>query len=216
MSKRDVLSIAFKILGVIAIMYTIVLIPNIGFAISMFFLPDVGDNQTYFRIWHFAATLIYPIVTLICGFILLKYGDTITKKLIKDDKQLSIKVTEDWERRIFILALKIVGVVWLLKGIPEVIKSIGELIMRWYIYYYNTSQIIGIIIGGVVSLVLGFYLITNGRYFIKLAFGEQVATTLKKKSKGKLCKHCGKKLNIDDLVCSYCGTKFSDKDTMPL
>lgn len=37
MTKRDVLSIAFKILGVVALMYTIVLIPNIGMAIRMLF-----------------------------------------------------------------------------------------------------------------------------------------------------------------------------------
>ena len=216
MTKKDVLSISLKILGVVALMYTIVLIPHLFFSIGLVFAPDAGGIQSYMRLWNFIYTMVHPIVVFVIGYILLRWSDDITNKITKDDKPLSIKVTTDWDKRVFVLALKIIGVIWLIMGIPELIKSIGELTMRWHIYHLDISHATGVAISGVISLLLGFYLITNGRYFIKLAFGEQAVTTLKKKSKGKLCKHCGKKLNIDDLVCSYCGTKLSDEDTMSL
>ena len=99
------------------------------------------------------------------------------------EKLLNIKVTTDWDKRVFVLALKIIGVIWLIMGIPELIKSIGELTMRWHIYHLDIFHATGVAISGVISLLLGFYLITDGRYLIKLAFGEQVVATMKKKNK---------------------------------
>ena len=212
MTKRDVLSIAFKILGVVALMYTIVLIPNIGMAIRMLFQSHPDNYQSYMSLWYFINTLVWPVGAFSMGYILIRWGDNIANKIVKDDKPLSMKVTEDWDKRIFNLALKIIGVIWLIKGIPELIKSIGELIMRWYVYYYSISHIIGVIISGAVSLILGIYLIANGKYLIKLAFGEQVVGAIQKKIKRKLCKHCGKKLDMDVKVCSYCGTELSEDD----
>lgn len=124
-------------------------------------------------LWYFINTLVWPVGAFSMGYILIRWGDNIANKIVKDDKPLSMKVTEDWDKRIFNLALKIIGVIWLIKGIPELIKSIGELIMRWYVYYYSISHIIGVIISGAVSLILGIYLIANGKYFMKLAFGEK-------------------------------------------
>lgn len=215
MTKKDVLSIAFKILGVVALMYTVVLIPNIGISIGWLFLP-IKDSTSYVRFWQFAIALMWGVGSLTMGFVLLKWGNNITNVLIKEDKPIATKVPQDWDKRIYKISLKIIGVIWLMKGIPELAKAITGVIVRWHIYYYTLSHIISVLVSAIVSLVVGFYLITNGRYFIKLAFGEQAVATMKKKNKGKLCKHCGKKLDIDDLVCSYCGTKLSDEDTVPL
>jgi ribosomal protein L40E len=216
MTKKDVLSIAFKILGVVALMYTIVLIPHLLFSIGLVFAPTSAGIQSYMRLWNFIYTMVHPIVVFVMGYILLRWSDDITNKITKDDKPLFIKVTTDWDKRVFVLALKIIGVIWLIMGIPELIKSIGELTMRWHIYHLDIFHATGVTISGVISLLLGFYLITNGRYLIKLAFGEQVVTTLKKRKKQKLCKHCGKKLDIDATKCIYCGKDLSAEDTMPL
>jgi uncharacterized membrane protein HdeD (DUF308 family) len=87
---------------------------------------------------------------------------------------MNIDVThiEDWEKRIFSLSLKIIGVIWLIRGIPDLIKAIGELVMRWYIYYVMISQIIGVVIGACLSVLLGIYLLIDGRYLVKIAFRE--------------------------------------------
>ena len=51
--------------------------------------------------------------------------------------------------------------------------NIGELTMRWYFYLYNIPNIIGVAFGAVLSLLIGLYLLVDGRYFIKLAFGKE-------------------------------------------
>jgi len=178
MTKRDVLSIAFKILGVISLMYTVVLIPNIGTAIGMLFQSHPDNYQSCIWLWHFVITLVWPVGAFVTGCVLLKWGDNIANILIKEDKAIAIKVTQDWDKRIFTLSLKIIGVIWLIRGIPDLVKSIGELVMRWYLYYYTISQIVGVVLGALVSLILGIYLITGGKYLVELAFREQTRTSV--------------------------------------
>lgn len=176
MTKRDILSIAFKILGVIALIYTVVFIPNIGIAISLLFVPHESVYTLYATRWHFVSTLLWTILTFFCGFTLLKWGDAITKKLIREDTKIDVTPTEDWEKQVFLLSLKIIGVIWLIRGIPDLIKAIGEVVMRWYIYYAMTSHIIGVVIGSCLSVLIGIYLLLDGRHHVRLAFREQVAT----------------------------------------
>lgn len=212
MTKRDVLSISFKILGVVALMYTIVLIPNIGMSIGWLFQPIIDSTQSYFRFWQFAIALMWGVGSLTMGLVLLKWGNNITNVLIKEDKPIATKVPQDWDKRIYKISLKIIGVIWLIKGIPELAKAITGVIVSWGIYHYTLSHIISVLVSAIVSLVVGFYLITNGRLFIQLAFQERTETFKKKKPKRKLCKHCGKRLDMDVKVCSHCGTKLSEDD----
>lgn len=216
MTKRDVLSIAFKILGVIMLMYTVLLIPNIGMAIGMLFQTPPDNYQSYLKLWHFTITVTWPVFSFVMGCILLKWGNKIATRLVKEDKEISAKVGEDWEKKIFILSLRIIGVIWLIRGIPDLIKSIGELIMRWYIYYYSFSHIIGVILGASVSVILGIYLIVGGEYLVELAFRERTKTPRKTNGKRKLCKHCGKKMDINEEVCPSCGTQLSEDDVIVL
>lgn len=173
MTKRDILSISFKILGVICIMYTIVLIPNIGMAIGMVLGQQDSEYALYAVRWHFFITILFPTITLLFGFLLLKWGDSIAVKLIRDDTQIEMTRTDDWEKRIFSLSMKIIGLIWLIGGIPDLIKAIGELTMRWYLYYYSIPHMIGVALGASLSLLIGFYLLIDGRCFTRLAFGQE-------------------------------------------
>ncbi|MDH4211642.1 MAG: hypothetical protein OEV79_09390 [candidate division WOR-3 bacterium] len=154
-------------------MYTVVLIPNIGMAIGMLLGQQDSDYARYAVRWHFFITILFPTITFLFGFLLLKWGDSIAAKLIRDDTQIQMTHTDDWERRIFSLSMKIIGLIWLIRGIPDLVKAVGELIMRWYLYYYSIPHMIGVITGAFLSLVIGVYLLVDGRYFIKLAFGEK-------------------------------------------
>lgn len=212
MTKKDVLSISFKILGVVAFMYSIVLIPNIGMAVGWLLQPLTDISLYYARFWRFTIALVWLIGSLLMGIILLQWGDSLAKVLIKEDKVVATKVPQDWGKSIYKLSLKIIGVVWLIKGIPELAKAIADILIGWKVYYFTVSHLFAAVVGAVASLIIGFYLITNGRFFIHLAFQEQIGTSEMKKPKRKLCKHCGKKLNVDVNVCSHCGTELSKDD----
>ncbi len=172
MTKRDILSISFKILGAVCLMYTIVLIPNIGWVIGMQY-PQDSDYARYAIRWQIFLTILFPSVTLLFGLFLLKWGERIAVRLIREDTHIEMARTDDWERRLFSLSMKIIGLIWLIRGIPDLIKAIGELIMRWYFYYYSIPHIIGAVLGAFLSLLIGFYLLIDGRYFTKLAFGRE-------------------------------------------
>lgn len=173
MTKRDILSISFKILGVVCIMYTIVLIPGIGMAIGMLFVPQESEYARYAVRWHFFITVLLPIFTSLFGILLLKWGDSIASKLIHEDSQLECTTTVDWEKRMFTLAMKIIGLIWLIRGIPDLIKATTELISRWYLFYFNIPHMIGVALGAVLSLLIGIYLLVDGRYLVKMAFGRE-------------------------------------------
>lgn len=158
-------------------MYTIVLIPNIGLAIGSLLQPYIDEFQSYMKLRQFILYLVWPIGSLLMGCILLKWGDNIASKLVKVDREIALKVEDDWEKRIFVLSLKIIGVIWLIKGIPDFIKSIGELVFRLYFYYFSIYQKFGILLGSLISIILGIYLITGGKYLVELAF-RQPATKL--------------------------------------
>lgn len=174
MTQRNILSVALKILGVAILMYTIVLISKVGYAIGLLFAPHDTVYTFYVVRWHFVWTLVYPIFAFICGLILLKWGDAITKKLIREDTEVDVTPTEGWERRIFLISLRIIGVISLIRGVPDFTKAIGELVMRWYIYYYMTSHVISVIVASSLSVLIGIYLLIDARHLVRLAFREQV------------------------------------------
>jgi hypothetical protein len=173
MSKRDILSISFKILGVVCMMYTIVLIPNIGMAIGMLFGQHEDTYARYAVRWHFFVTVLFPIFTLLFGLLLLKWGDSIASRLIREDTRIEGTAAPDWDKRIFTLAMKIIGLIWLIRGIPDLIKAITELISRWYYFYFSIPHMIVVALGASLSLLIGIYLLVDGRYFTKIAFDRK-------------------------------------------
>ena len=176
-TKRDILSISIKILGVVCIMYTIILIPGIGMAIGMLLGPQESEYARYAVRWHFFITIIFPIFTSLFGLLLLKWGDSIASRLTHEDTPIESAALPNWEKRIFSLAMKIIGLIWLIRGIPDLIKAIIDLISRWYYFYFNIAHMIGVALGASLSLLIGLYLLIGGGYFVKLAFGRKTDST---------------------------------------
>ena len=185
MTKRDVMSIALKILGVVAIMNAVGLMPNIGFAIGMLLQPPMEGQELYIAKWQFVISLMWPISTLILGLILVKWGGKFANKLIKDDRKVEISVNVEWEKHIFLVALKIIGVVLIVRGIPEFIKALGDLIRRINLYFFSISHQIGVLASSLALFILGFYLLTGGNAFIKLAFRQPTETETETNEMGK-------------------------------
>jgi len=169
MSKRDILSIALKILGVVSIMYTVIFIPTIWMAIGMLLFQTYPDNyQSYMYRWNFIISVINPVCIFIMGYILLKWGNKISVKLIRENKDVDIKVSENWDRHVFILSLRIIGVIWFVSGFLKLVTCMGKVIVG-----YVMPILIGDLLGGIVFLGFGIYLLFDGKHLIKLAFKKQ-------------------------------------------
>ncbi|MBI4243285.1 MAG: hypothetical protein HY606_04265 [Planctomycetes bacterium] len=176
MTKRDILSVAFKILGVVSIMRVVLGIPTIGMSISMAFQQP--KHEQYFNpYWFLGTTSISLILNLAMAYILLRWGDLIAKKLIRDDAVISLLRKGEWEKPIFMLSLRIMGVVCLVKSVPGLIKILPDLIsVRRYqgatIYHTEVSGI-----GAIVVLIIGLYLISGGKHLAEFAYREKNGNT---------------------------------------
>ena len=175
MTKRDIFGLALKIIGIIAVMWAILRIPAVGMGIGALFQEPSEPLYRHYAIWHFVGAITTPILLLIMAYVLLRWGDAISNKLVRKDSEISILGDENWEKRIFVLALRISGVVALLFGVPRLIRVVEQLIMRWdftsIIVYYDTFGAAG----SIALVVLGLYLLFDGTRFIDIAFRKQKA-----------------------------------------
>ncbi len=187
MTKRDILSLALKVIGIITVMWAILHIPSIAFGIGALFQEYSELFPRLYAIWHFVGTIITPMLLLVMAYVLLRWSDSISNRLVREDNKISISGDENWEKRIFVLALRINGVVALLFGIPRLLRVVEQLMMRWnldtIIVYHSTFGAIG----SIALVVLGLYLLFDGKLLIKIAFRQQKEQLVS--SEGSQAKH---------------------------
>lgn len=170
MTKRDVLSIALKIVGMLAVMWAILLVPAVGFGIRALFQEPSADVHTY---WYFLSSITTLILLLIMAYVLLRWSDSIASRVVRQDSTLTISGHAGWEKSVFTVALRIVGVVFLVRGIPELVELVEQLLAGWGFtgfraFYYPTG-----ITSALLLVILGFYLLFDGTLFIDIAFRKQ-------------------------------------------
>ena len=171
MTKRDILSVAFKILGVISVMYAVEYIFAIGIGFGMIF-QQPGPGQNFNPYWYLGSAILSAFLSIAIAYTLLKWGNLIAQKLIRDDSTISILDSSQWERPIFILSLKIIGVVCLSRGIPELVKTLSG--MAFLSKHQRTSLFN---IDAIVSLIIGVYLISGGKRLVEFAYREKTTTS---------------------------------------
>jgi hypothetical protein len=167
MTKREVLSTAFKIIGVICFMLAVRDIPNIAFLLIKYTRNIYLEN-----IVRIIPTILTPILYFIISFYLFKSSDTLTAKLIDNNAELFAFGIGQTAEDVYIIALKVVGLVFLIKASFELIESI--------FYWVTLSRNLGIVdpfpwntLRAVITLLLSHYLITGGNWFVKIAFREK-------------------------------------------
>ena len=169
MNRRELLSISFKILGVGSLMYGVTSIPHVAIAISSVFRESGEHFNPYV---YLGVTLATPILLLGMAYVLLKWGDLIAEKLIREDRLISSLGSSDWERAAFGLSLRIVGVVCFIRGIPELVKVLARFGFRGEFRSIIRSSAWSGTLGGLVVLIIGGYLISGGKHLVRLALGE--------------------------------------------
>jgi hypothetical protein len=169
MTKRDVLSISLKIVGVYSVIYAVRQIPNIALAMSM---VSAQSRQNSYSFWYIAWSITSFILALAATYILLRWGDLIAKKLVKENSEISALALKDWEKPIFNLSLRIIGVICLVRGIPESFNNLIRLTSLGEEQRYFSPNYWGGLISGIILLIIGVYLISSGKKLIKLALPE--------------------------------------------
>lgn len=177
MTKRDVLSVAFKIIGVYSIMTVIAYLPTIFMTLTISLQKSIIMGLDSIARWYLIVFILFPITMLIFAYILIMYGEQIAEKLIKVDTALINMETTIKEKSIFIISLRIMGALQLAEAIPIILKT---LIPFWMVsskhlclnsYLLTTSPGFELI-SGLVRLAIGFYLVSGAKDFVERVFPE--------------------------------------------
>ena len=176
MTKRDILSLAIKTIGIIAVMWAILHIPTVGLGISVLLQEPSDVFPRHHAFFHFMSTITTLVLLLIMAYVLLRWSDSIARWVVRQDSTLTISGHAGWEKRIFTVALRVVGVVFLVYGIPKLAELVEQLLAGWgnsgfdaFFYpYYPTG-----ITSALIRIILGFYLLFDGRLFVDAAFRKQ-------------------------------------------
>jgi len=166
MTKRDVLSIALKILGVVSLAYGIVCIPNL---VMIAGAPSENFYPKTLFVWG-QAVVIMLYAAVACWLIV--SSDSFSSRMIKDDNIIEFPESLSDKKNVFNLALKVLGVVFSVQGIGNLAHGIGEIVLSNTKYAFAAmewSQILTI----VVYLGIGAYFLLGSGQFAALIYGRQ-------------------------------------------
>lgn len=163
---RDVLAVSCKVLGlyflVSAVTTSMILFPNLVVFEGVFWRMNVAQSGIV-------------VTNAVGAFLLLRYSERISCLLIREDKPVPDAGAPDWQRALFVLSMRVVGVVVILNAIKEVTVQLGN-----YGFLRIASLTMPIPasvwsegLAAVMYLGLGLHLIGGGRLFVRL--GERSA-----------------------------------------
>jgi hypothetical protein len=171
MTKRDLLSLALKILGVLSAMGAVASLPAIGLAINMVHEGRQHDiNPTVVL----AGAILSPALYAAMAWVLLKGGDAIARKLMPEDSAITAVGAPDWEKPIFVLSLRITGVVCLAMGIP----ALGEFLLYLGMLWRYHQGVIGFqslahLSNALLLFAVGAYLLSGGKHLVAFVFRQK-------------------------------------------
>lgn len=174
MTKRDIFSVALKILGVVSIMRVVESVLVIGMGLATIFGEPKQIMDFYNPHWFLWTGIVSFILWLIMSYLLLRWGDLFAQKLIHDESIISLSDREQWEKPVFILSLKVIGVVCLVMGLPRLIDFFFDFAVRHWHQKSLTSSNINV--NAIVLVIFGVYLISGGRHLVEFVYRGKTIT----------------------------------------
>ena len=168
MTKRDLFSVALKVIGIYFIIQGVLtavgiptIIPLIQKGITSFKdkMPDKEISEYIF--FSILNILVPAFVESVIGYLMLHYSENISNRLIREDKEIHTVGSSEWQKGVFAIALKIVGLYFFLlwlptviltilgsmretHGLPDTIKLVIIMTISLYLIFW-TNQLLGLI-----------------------------------------------------------------------
>ena len=181
MTKRDILSVALKVLGAALLTYEVAGIPQTVNWVMVLLGGNMPIANPRLDAWLTVASVVLAI--MLAGM-LIGFSDGIARKLVREDRELSIPRVD--ERPLFGLALRVIGIVLVVQAIPEVLRLLAEPALQAKHVEgslsgasYKEFLIKGWVgawaemIRAVASLILGVYLVTGARSLVDWLYRER-------------------------------------------
>ncbi|MFH1061498.1 MAG: hypothetical protein V1747_01260 [Candidatus Omnitrophota bacterium] len=176
MTERNILSLAIKIIGIFVIAQMVSFLPITVLGIQQ--LWSISSNLM--KIMSFFGTILTTGLIIYVAFFSLRKADLIAEKLINQDKEFTVSISSGWEKSAFVLSLRIIGVIWVIKLAPNLVDAIIKAIFLakdslFHIQLYLVKSLFG----GMFQLLIGLYLISGGMHIVNFAFKHKSLVTKK-------------------------------------
>jgi len=173
MTKRDVLDLALKVLGVYCVIRAVPELYMIIGCLAESHKESAGDRV------FLAVMLLVPVLWIAIAAVLLMKADALARALVKEDAAVPAMGAPDWEVQVFGLALKVVGVVCLAIGIPYLGLTITSFLSAFTEQHGTMSVSVAIVraLPGIVYsallLAIGAYLSFCTEHLVAFSFRKQ-------------------------------------------
>lgn len=161
MTKRDIFSIVIKVLGVICVICAVTSLPGPVTMIVNRRIMSPGGYDPLVR-WYLIQSCVSPFLFLIMAIVLLSWGDRIARRLVREDDPVGASDADGWGRFVFALALRVVGVVTLVRAIPQLLGSVSAMAAERIHYGMlgsgTLATSLGWLVGSAVLVVIGVLL----------------------------------------------------------
>ena len=181
MKRSDFLSVVILFVGLLMLLLGLVRVPQAILRIQYYSTVVMQDGSPYpISLSYCVLELSYPVVYLAVGVVMLFRGESIAQRLVRNDRAINWTASRDWERSLFVLAVRGIGVYWLVAHVPFVFSSFIARVWERAAYPYPAPGWAKTI-GGVLVLAVGVYLITGAKHLVRALYGpaqeEQVDPT---------------------------------------
>ena len=205
MKKQAILDIALKIIGILMLKDALISALSAVSSLTLYF-QDQGDYP-YSLMALIQSTVLWMIIYLVLGFLLLKYSSVLASKLFKDDADLDTALPDEWETRIFSIALKVVGVICLIHGISGISPHLWNWARSGSISYISFSM--PTLAASLTKVAIGIYLLRSGGFLIRIAFQKREKKGIEEEWE---CSECGATVSANAIACPKCGADISEID----
>ncbi|MDN4607689.1 hypothetical protein [Sporosarcina highlanderae] len=161
-----------KIIGVLTIIWSLTHVVSVVY--SFYSIYNLSDLMTNVDLTNYRLSLIfqaaYPVLLMAFGIYLLKSGESIIQFAFRGaDEKYGAMAGE-----LFMLFMKLSGLVLIIYSIPKAFQLVANVMFVSSAKLVDTSVQMDFIIHNlvitVIQLLLGVYLLKNGKVFYKIGF----------------------------------------------
>lgn len=190
MTRRDVLCVALIVVGVVCVIYGTAYFVStlVSMVLSVEALARTTPGRFPLASYYYIVGFVWPVIFVTAGIILLRYNERIAEALTSESRPAILSLLDGWERSVFGLALRVIGVIWLIRYVPHVVRTVAWAVTRltqagqwpsgWDALVgifestfkrtdpYGSSGLLGVL----VVLAIGVYFVTGARHLVNFVF----------------------------------------------
>ncbi len=175
MTKREIASLACKILAVYALLQIPQYLQSVYFFVVSLFTEVLSFGDAHFQ-WTLSATFIPTLLYLVVGILLWRRSDALASRMVSDDRPPEGQSTISG-RAVSAIAFSIVGLVVIVHAIPRIARILSYLAFRPTMEFESrwTANVIAELTALGVQVILGAVLFMSSRGLSRLVMKIRTA-----------------------------------------